>query len=244
MKRHLIVLLVALALVGGACASKAPTTLPPVSAASGVVYVAVGASESVGVGADDPIREAWTQVLYRGALPTDATFTNVAVSGSTAAEALRNQVPAALDAKPTLVTIWLNVNDLVAFVSPATYEKTLQQIVHAMRRDAQTTVLVANTPPVEDLPALQRVARGFLSGPQARQMIAARVDEYNAAIARVVLAEGAVLVDLHAAGVAARAAGTEASLISSEDGFHPSTAGHAAIAATFKAALPASALKA
>jgi lysophospholipase L1-like esterase len=48
----------------------------------------------------------------------------------------------------------------------------------------------------------------------------------------VVERHGALLVDLHAVGMAARVAGTEASLVS-QDGFHPSTAGHAAVAAAF-----------
>ena len=61
------------------------------------------------------------------------------------------------------------------------------------------------------------------------------VDAYNAAIARVASASGAVLVDLHAAGLLARQNGTEASLVSS-DGFHPSDAGHALVAQTFAAA--------
>jgi len=67
-------------------------------------------------------------------------------------------------------------------------------------------VLVANTPPMDSA---------------APATIAA----YNAAIARVVRAEGAVLVDLHRAGREAP----------SRD--HPSPAGHRRIADVFAAAL-------
>src|SRR5437773_767898 len=62
------------------------------------------------------------------------------------------------------------------------------------------------------------------------------VDGYNAAIGRVADRERAILVDLHAAEARARADGTEPSLVAA-DGFHPSTAGHGAVAATFAAAL-------
>ena len=65
------------------------------------------------------------------------------------------------------------------------------------------------------------------------------VDDYNNATARVVKKEGAVLVDLHARGLDARAAGNEGSLVGT-DGFHPSPAGHEAVAAAFAAALKAS----
>jgi lysophospholipase L1-like esterase len=61
------------------------------------------------------------------------------------------------------------------------------------------------------------------------------VDAYNAAIARVAASTGAILVDLHAAGLAARQNGTEASLVGS-DGFHPSDAGHALVAKAFATA--------
>jgi lysophospholipase L1-like esterase len=53
----------------------------------------------------------------------------------------------------------------------------------------------------------------------------ARVAAYNAAIARVARAEGAELVDLHAADVAAPSRS------------HPSPEGHAAIAKAFAAVL-------
>ena len=61
------------------------------------------------------------------------------------------------------------------------------------------------------------------------------VDRYNQAIARVVKDEGAVLVDIHAVGERAEADGTFRRLVAA-DGFHPSTAGHAAVARAFKEA--------
>ena len=76
----------------------------------------------------------------------------------------------------------------------------------------------------------------LLPGPSVVNKI---VDDYNDAVARVVKKQGAVLVDLHARGLDARAAGREADLVGS-DGFHPSPAGHAAVAATFADALKAS----
>jgi lysophospholipase L1-like esterase len=60
----------------------------------------------------------------------------------------------------------------------------------------------------------------------------AMVDAYNAAIARVVQREGAVLVDLHAAG---EVADQHPNWVSA-DGFHPNAAGYAQIAAQFAAA--------
>src|SRR5262245_30072392 len=56
-------------------------TPEPARPAGKRVYVAVGASETVGVGADRP-RQAWPTVLHRQALP-ESRYVNVGVSGST-----------------------------------------------------------------------------------------------------------------------------------------------------------------
>ena len=228
----------------GAQAGQASRSATP----SQPLYVAVGASESVGQGAEDPLSEAWPQVLFRTALPRETVFVNLGVPGSTVADALTQQAPEAARLAPALVTVWLNVNDLLAGVSPADYEKRLAKLVHQVRRGGATKVLLANTPPLDRLPAYLACVPGGGSASPCRLAAKDRdrlasparlnglISAYNAAVAKVAKREGAILVDLHAAGLAARAAGTGASLVS-PDGFHPSTAGHRAIAAAFAGAL-------
>ena len=81
-------------------------------------YVAIGASETWGVGAGDQLREAWPQVFYREGLPRHTAFVNLAVPGTTVDEALTQQLPYARELRPDLVTVWLNVNDIIARVRP------------------------------------------------------------------------------------------------------------------------------
>lgn len=221
-------------------AAPAPTSSP---SAGRVVYVAVGASESVGVGSTDPLRDAWTQLFYRSALPKTAVFVNMAVSGSTTEQALEDQVPTAVSLDPTVVTVWLNVNDLIHGVPVASYQPQLMSLVTQLRRGGATTVLVANTPPLDQLPAYRSCLAGTAAATRDFSCPAvvpppapldAEVAAYNSAIGQVVAATGAVLVDLHAAGVLADADGTAASLVGS-DGFHPSNAGHALVARSFAA---------
>jgi len=102
---------------------------------------------------------------------------------------------------------------------------------------------MANTPPLDHLPAYLACKPFFPTEEGCdgtRRLPASLLNEavarYNDAIAQVAAAHGAVLVDLHAAALAAREIGTEASLVSS-DGFHPSPAGHLLVAETFAAAL-------
>ena len=219
------------ALVAAGCTPSKPDVLPPsTEAGPPPVYVAVGASETTGAGSDQPLRDGWPRVLHRTGLPEGSVFVNMGIPGATVAQALSEEMGPALAARPNLVTVWLNVNDLTRGVDPADYERQLDVLVKTLRRGGSVRVLVANTPPLDDLPAF-RAGRLFPDGQDA-ETVRALVDAYNAAIARVAGREGALLVDLHALGAAAQAAGTDADLVS-RDGFHPSTAGHAAVAAAF-----------
>src|SRR5690606_8630157 len=118
----------------------------------------------------------------------NTVFVNLGVEGSTVADALADQLPPALELQPTLATVWLNVNDISSRVPTATFERQLTSLVHALRRGGRTRVLVANTPPFDQLPAYRALAGSPIPPPND---LRARVDEYNRATERVVDAEGA-----------------------------------------------------
>jgi acyl-CoA thioesterase I len=212
-----------------------PAAGPADSTGGEEVYVAVGASETVGVGADRPTAQAWPRVLHDTAL-RDARYVNVGVSGSTVSEALSEQLPRALAADPDVVTVWLAVNDITHLVPVEAYEQELRTLVHALRRDGRTEVLVANVPQVQDLPAYRACLPGaarpgdcVLPVVPSEAQVAAVVDSFNAAVDRVVTAEGAVLVDVSHSRDLTR--------LTSDDGFHPSTRGHRLVARSFADAL-------
>jgi acyl-CoA thioesterase-1 len=241
---RLLGLLGVVLLVASACTPHKKAAAKPTPSGAPFTYVAVGASESIGLGSTDPLRDAWPQLFYR-TLPGSAVFVNVAVSGSTVAQALVDQVPPALNLSPGLVTVWLNVNDIIHGVQAVAYEPELKTLVTDLRRGGATPVLVANTPPLDQLPAYRACLAGKATPSDAFSCpevvpppatLDADVAAYNAATARVVAETGAILVDLHAAGLSARQTGTEASLVG-PDGFHPSNAGHALVASTFATAL-------
>jgi acyl-CoA thioesterase-1 len=229
----------AVALVAlGACSVKHPVVLPPPpDTGPAPIYVAVGASETTGVGSDQPLRDAWPRVLHRTALPAGAVFVNMGIPGATVAQALAEEMNQTVLVRPNLVTVWLNVNDIARGVSPADYETQLDTLLKGLRRNGATRVLVANAPPLDRLSGtLPGRNGGALPPPETLNPL---VDAYNAAVARVAQRQGALLVDLHALGLAARAAGTEAGLVSA-DGFSLSNAGHAAVAGAFAEVLRAS----
>lgn len=244
-----LAVLVAVGLLATSCSpsphhAAAPAD-PPAAAGPPPSYVAVGASETTGIGADTPLREAWPRVLYRTAMPEDTVFVNMGIPGATVATALQQEVPQAVGLSPTVVTVWLNVNDIMAGVSPSDFERDLGSLVHQLRRGGATRVLVANTPPLDHLPAyLACLPDPAPALPPCRlgdnvptpDAVNQRVDDYNAATARIAGREGASLVDLHALGLAARAAGIEDALVS-PDGFHPNAGGYQAVATAFADAL-------
>jgi lysophospholipase L1-like esterase len=180
-------------------------------------------------------------VLYRTAMPENTVFVNMGIPGATVAQALQQEVPMAVDQKPTVVTVWLNVNDIIAGVTAADFERDLGSLVHQLRREGATRVLVANAPPLDRLPAyLACRPDPPATAPPCRlnvelppsDVVNQLVDDFNAATTRVVSREGANLVDLYAVGMAARQAGIEDALVSA-DGFHPNSGGHQAVATAF-----------
>lgn len=241
------VAIVALLLAG--CSDPEPSTSrggvegPPVTAPGGPgpVYVSVGASETAGIGADQPLREGWPRVLFQTALPSTTSFVNMGIPGATVAQALRDELPMAVALRPSLVTVWLNVNDILAGVSVDRFEREMDTLLRSLGREGATRVLVANVPPLDRLPSYLACRPSPPPGsapcrlpaaPPAPAVVNGMVEDFNAATARLAERHGAHLVDLHALGSAARQAGTDTALVSG-DGFHPSTAGHAAVAGAF-----------
>jgi lysophospholipase L1-like esterase len=233
--------LVLAALLLSACATTATTSAPrPVSTPAPVIYAAIGASETYGIGAGDRYRQAWPQVFYNDVLPPSAVFYNFGIPGATTAQALHDEVPAAVAVHPTVVTVWLNVNDLISGVAAPAYESELRQVLHSLRRGGQTRVLVANTPDLAQLPAYRACLPNAPAGgpacliPQALlptpQAVATAVAAYNTAISDAAKLEGATVVGLHLNDSQI----TQHPEWISADGFHPSGQGYALIAKQFE----------
>jgi lysophospholipase L1-like esterase len=192
---------------------------PSAATARALVYVGIGASDTVGVGASDPAREGWVPRLAQ-LLGPGTRMRNLGVSGTLIRTALQDQVPVAVREQPDLVTVWLAVNDLDAHTPLASYSADLDSLLGTLARQTHASVLVANVPNLVLVPKYQAVDA---------QPFAAEVGRWNEAIAGAAVRNNAQLVDLYAhwAELARRP-----DFISS-DGFHPSSAGYARIAELF-----------
>lgn len=239
-----LALALAAAFLASACSqgSKGPTHADASPSTPPVVYAALGASETVGIGTEDPSRLSFPQLLYQR-LPRSAVLYNLGLPGETTAAAVQDELPAALAAHPTLATVWFNVDDMAAGVAVADYETRLDRIVGALRQAGTERVLVANSPRLDHLPAYlacrPRVAPSSVKCPLGDvtlpppKEVGALVDAYNAATSRVAQQHGAIVVDLAAQDTTLQ----QHPEYISQDGLHPSAQGAAAIAAIFATAI-------
>ncbi|MFN2626035.1 MAG: GDSL-type esterase/lipase family protein [Mycobacteriales bacterium] len=240
------VILVALCLTLAACASAtvAPTATPrgtptptlfitttaPTASPSGPLafrYVAIGASDTVGVGASDPRAGSWPARLA-ARLPVGTDYVNLGVSGSLASQAAREQLPAAVGLRPQLVTVWLAVNDLNASVAATDYAVALRSVVEPLMSRTDARVFVGSVPDLRTVPAY--------AGTDLAALLA-RIAAYNTAITALASTFGGqvTVVDLFTGS-----GPLVSTMTVSADGFHPSDAGYALIADRFATAIAAS----
>jgi acyl-CoA thioesterase I len=213
-RRRLLLAVPWLVLGGLACRPSAASTPSP----RPITYVAIGASDTVGVGAANPELESWPAVLH-GRLPAGSKLVNLGVSGSLLRQAIDQQLPVAAASEPDLVTVWLAVNDYAARAPLEPYLADLGTLLAELRSKTGATVLVGNIPDLSGIPAAGRFDLRFQ-------------DRWNAGIEATVRQHETTLVDLR---VIWREVRDHPEYISS-DGFHPSTAGYRRLAEVFYAA--------
>jgi lysophospholipase L1-like esterase len=192
--------------------------------AAQLTYVAIGASETFGVGADAPYSQNWAVDLATKLGP-QVHFIDLGIPGILIQQALRVEVPVALDAHPNLVTIWLAVNDILQQIPVSSYARDLDLLLSRLQAAAPSARIgVANVPDLTLLPY-------FYTYDQ--QLLQIQVQTYNTAIATVVSHHHVILVDLYQHW---KELSQHPEYIS-EDGLHPSTIGYARLAELFYEAL-------
>jgi lysophospholipase L1-like esterase len=195
----------------------------PFPATASFRYIAVGASDSVGVGASDPVTRSWPAIL-RAKMPSGTAYLNVAVSGSTVAQAIAEQLPQAAAQPADAVSVWLAVNDLNAGVDPLAYAADLGRLLDGLRSNG-ASIFIGTVPDLTRVPVYAQVEPSFL---------AARVAAYNEVIRTVSAARGdrVIVVDLFTGSEVI----TRESVVA-RDGFHPSDRGYELIAERFASAM-------
>ncbi len=180
-----------------------------------VTYVALGASDAVGVGSSKPGSQGYVPLLA-ARLQQGSHLINLGISGIRLHEALTQEVPVALTTAPTLITIWLVTNDFVGGVQYDGYMKDLNSLLQQLRAGTKARIVMADLPDVTRLPLFA----GQSAEKKAKTL--AELQRWNTAISAIAAKYGVTLVDLfsHESQLTAHPE------YISGDGFHPSPAGY------------------
>lgn len=201
------------------------TTHPPTS--SQLTYVAIGASDTFGFGTDNPYVQNWASDL-ENKLGNNYKLINLGIPGITLHDALRMELPIALDAHPRLVTVWLAVNDIVDKVPVSSYTRDLNILLARLRtQDPHALIALANVPDLALLPYFHH------KNSPSPQLLQAQISAYNAAIAAASSKYHALLIDLSQQNYNLK---SHPDYIS-EDGLHPTPNGYARLADLFYSAI-------
>ncbi|HZU68219.1 MAG TPA: GDSL-type esterase/lipase family protein [Ktedonobacteraceae bacterium] len=193
--------------------------------AAPITYVAIGASDTFGIGTGDPYNENWAADLAQK-LGSAYHLINLGIPGITVHDALSEELPVALDEHPRLVTIWLAVNDLANGVDVGSYSHDLATMIRRLQASSpRVTIAMANVPDLTLLPYFSAYNPSYLES---------RVHAYNTAIANIAQQQRVILVNLVNYDL------KDFPEYISNDGLHPSTIGYVRIAELFYNALQAS----
>ena len=188
------------------------------------VYLALGASDAMGVGAGSTAQSYVSLITLEleRQMPR-VVLINRGVSGARI-EVIKEEVRRAreIQQRADLVTIWVGVNDLVHGDDPEMFGEALHVMLQTLREHISDTIVMGNLPDLTRLPRFRQQPSSHVTEK--------RIQAYNAVIAREAEKAGASLVDLFAEA-------PRDDLVLQSDGFHPNDAGHRELAARFLRAI-------
>lgn len=179
-----------------------------------IVYVALGDSTGVGVGARKG--GGYVARLFERIerVRPGSRLVNLCVSGATTGDVLRAQVGRVGDARPTLVTVGIGINDLTRMTAPEQFARNFEEIVTRVREQTDAAVVVSNLPDIAHAPRVPDFLRE-----DARRGIML----FNERIAAAAARHGLYLADSFEKSAAVIPTHPE---FFSADGFHPSDEGY------------------
>lgn len=187
-----------------------------------ITYVALGASDAVGVGSDEPESQGYVP-LIAARLPSGSHMLNLGISGIHLHQALTRELPLALSTSPQLITIWLVANDFKDGVNYQNYISDLKDLLSQLHSGTRARIVMANLPDLTLLPAFS--SQTATQKTQTQEAI----KQWNQGISQIAARYGVAIVDLFQDGSEITA---HPDYISG-DGFHPSAQGYVRLAQLF-----------
>jgi acyl-CoA thioesterase I len=176
-------------------------------------YVALGDSTGAGVGAKEG---GYAARLFKRILEArpGSKLTNLCVSGAVTEDVLQSQLDRAVQAKPTLVTLGIGINDVGHGVSSAEFAQNFEAIVSRLKSQTSAPVVIANIPDISSAPRIPEMMR-----PEIQRLIVL----FNRLIDEIASRHGAAVFDIYSPTHDLLPTHPE---FFSEDGFHPSDEGY------------------
>ena len=179
-----------------------------------VVYVALGDSTGVGVGARKGggyVARLFERIERERA---GSRVANLCVSGAETRDVIRSQLPRVRALRPTLVTVGIGINDLTHGVEVEQFRRNYEELAASLRGATGAPVVVTNVPDISTAPRVPEFMRAELRR---------RIALFNEVIAEVAARHGFRLVDAY--GMSREIIPRHPEFFSA-DGFHPSEEGY------------------
>jgi lysophospholipase L1-like esterase len=179
-----------------------------------VIYLALGDSTGVGVGAERGGYAARLFARVEQTHPHSRLFNRSAIAATTG-DVLRTQLDGLPEIRPDLITLCAGANDLINGVKAEEFARNYRGIITRLKTQTTARIVLMNIPDLSLAPAVPAYMRG-----EARRHITI----FNQHIAETAVDEGLPLVDLFASS---ESFASHAEFFSG-DGIHPSDAGYEA----------------
>jgi lysophospholipase L1-like esterase len=125
-----------------------------------VIYVALGDSTGAGVGARKGggyVARVFERI--ERVRPT-SRLVNLCVSGATTADVLRSQVARVAEARPTLITLGIGINDVTRNLPVEQFGRNYEQVIVALKEKApDAAIVVTGMPDISFAPAVPEFLR-------------------------------------------------------------------------------------
>ena len=183
-------------------------------AAGPVVYVALGDSTGVGVGARKGggyVARLFERIERERA---GSRAANLCVSGAETRDVIRSQLPRVAALRPTLVTVGIGINDLTHGVEVEQFRRDYGELAASLRAATDAPVVLTNVPDISTAPRVPVFMREGVRG---------RIALFNEVIAEIAERHDFTLVDAY--GMSREIIPRHPEFFSA-DGFHPSAEGY------------------
>ncbi len=178
-----------------------------------VIYVALGDSTGVGVGARGAGYVARVFERIERVRP-DSRLVNLCVSGATTADVLRDQVTRVEAAPPTLITLGIGINDVTRNVTAEGFGRNYEEIITRLKSRSDAPIVVTNIPDISTAPRVPAFLHDQVQG---------RIRLFNERVAGIAARHELLLVDTYDMS---REVIPKHPEFFSPDGFHPSDEGY------------------